>query len=199
MSDRRGHVGFRAAPCFDRAGERVEAVEATELVNVPELGRVESAAQYRNRFVVDLERHGEGVTVLPAMREGEARRVVETCRRAVHHFGDERQRLQRARTELLEQEERGEVAQVAFVRQSQHRTETLLVHVVWAHIMMARHSEMACHLTMARRHLETPGRRSAMREGGPNVSERAGRILTRDGEERILCRTCLAIDEVHDL
>src|SRR6185503_609581 len=111
---------FRAAPCFDGAGERVEAFEATELVSVPEPGRVEGAAQYRNRFVVDLERYGEGVTVLPAMREGEARRVVETCWRAVHDFGDERQRLQSAWPELLEQEERGEVAQVAFVREREH-------------------------------------------------------------------------------
>ena len=65
------------------------------------------------------------MAVLAAVREREARRIVEARRRAVHDLGDQRQRLQRARAELFEQQERGEVAQVALVRQRQHRAEPL--------------------------------------------------------------------------
>src|SRR6185503_10068717 len=104
VGNRRGDVGFRAAPCFDCASECVEAFEASELLVVAEPGRVERASQHRDRFIVDLERHREGVTVLAAMRKGEARGIVESGWRAVHDFGDERQRLQRAWPELLEQQ-----------------------------------------------------------------------------------------------
>ena len=69
------------------------------------------------------------MSVLAAVREREARRIVEPRRRAVHDLGDERQRLQRARAELLEQQERREVAQLALVGERQHGAEPPLVHV----------------------------------------------------------------------
>ena len=52
------------------------------------------------------------MAVFAAVRKGKACRIVESDRRAVHDFGDERQRLQRARSELFEQEERREVSEV---------------------------------------------------------------------------------------
>ena len=61
------------------------------------------------------------MAVLAAVREREARRIGEARRRAVHDFGDERQRLQRARAELLDQQQRREVAQLALVRDAPAR------------------------------------------------------------------------------
>ena len=174
VRDGRGDVRFGATPGFNRARERIEPLEATELVGVTQLRRIERTPQHGDRFIVDLERDGEGVTVLAAMRECEARGIVESGRRAVHDFRDERERLQRARPELLEQQEGREVAQVAFVRERQHGAEPLLVDVRRTHIVMRRHDQVA------------------------NVSQRARRVLTRDGQERILRRTRIAIDEVHD-
>src|SRR6185503_5359441 len=86
---------------------------------------------------------------------------------------------------LLEQEERGEVAQVTFVREREHCAEALLVDVLRAYIVVRWHNE-------------TPGRRSAMREGGADVGKGSRRSLARDGEQRLLRRPRLAIDEVHD-
>ena len=45
------------------------------------------------------------MSVFSPMSECEARRIVEPCGRAVHHFRDEGERLQRARPELLEQQD----------------------------------------------------------------------------------------------
>ena len=112
------------------ADERVEPARAIELVCTARALAASSARRStRDRLVVDLQRHREWVAVLAAVREGEARRVVESCRRAVHDFGDQRQRLQRARAQLFEQQERGEVAQIAFVRERQHGAQPLRVDV----------------------------------------------------------------------
>ena len=72
---------------------------------------------------------------MPAVGEREASGIVEPRRRTVHHFGDQRQRLQRARPELFEQQEGREVAQVALVGERQHGAEPPLVHVGASHIV----------------------------------------------------------------
>ena len=64
-------------------------------------------------LIVGLERHRKRMAVLAAERERESRRIGEARRRAVDHFRDHRQRLQRARTDVLEQQQRREVAQLA--------------------------------------------------------------------------------------
>ena len=55
------------------------------------------------------------MAVLAAVREGEARRIGEAARRAVDHLGDQRQRLQGPRPEIFQQQQRREIAQLAFI------------------------------------------------------------------------------------
>ena len=174
VGDRGVDVGVRRPALLDAAGEGVEPGHAVELVGVSHLGRVEGLPEHRDGLVVDLQRHRERMAVLAAVREREAGRIVEARRRAVHHLGDERQRLQRARTELLEQQERGEVAQLALVREGEHGAEPSRLDVRGADVV-------------PRRHLEPPHR-----------GERRRRILARDGEQRVLRRPRPPVDEVPD-
>ena len=53
--------------------------------------------------------------VFAAMGERKPRRIVKPAGRAMDNFGHQRERLQRARPELLQQQQFGKVMQVAFV------------------------------------------------------------------------------------
>ena len=121
--------------------KRVQPLHAVQLLRVTDSRGSQRPAQHTDRVVVDLQRHRERVSVLSAMRERKPGRILEPRRRTVHHFRDERQRLQRPRTELLQQQERGEVAQLAFVRERQHRAEPFRVDVRRPDIVMRRHLE----------------------------------------------------------
>ena len=114
------------------------------------------------------------MTVLAAVGEREPRRIVEARRRAVHDFGDQRERLQRARTELLDEQQRGEVAQLPLLRERQNGAEPPRLHVGRAHLVMRRHLE------------------------APHVGERAVRILAHDLQQRVLCRARAAVHEIAD-
>ena len=92
-------------PLFDRAREPVQPLHAVQLLGVTDPRGIERAAQDRNGLVVG-ERHRKRMAVLAAVRERKSRQIVEARRRAVHDFGDQRQRLQRPRPELLEQQQR---------------------------------------------------------------------------------------------
>ena len=138
MCDGACDVSVRPAALFDRTRERIQPCEALELIGVPQPRRIEGASQHGDRLVVHLQRHRERVVVLAAVREREPRRVGKPGRRAVHDLGDERQRLQRARSQLLEQRQRREVAQVAFVCQCELRAQPLRIDVGSAGIVMRR-------------------------------------------------------------
>ena len=114
---------------FDGARERVEPRQPVELLRVPELGGVERPPQHADRLVVDFSGTGNGWPSLPPCANEKRAGSSNRARRAVHDLGDQRQRLQRARAELLQQQERGEIAQLALVRERQHRAEPLHVHV----------------------------------------------------------------------
>ena len=98
------------------------------------------------------------MSVLAAMRERKARRIVEPRRRAVHDLGDECQRLQRGRAELLEQQERREIAQLALVGEGEDGAEPALVDVGAADRVPERHLE------------------------APDLRECGGRVGSRDGQ-----------------
>jgi len=141
------------------AQERIEALHPIQFVGAADLRSRQRAAQHPDRFVArPSKRHGEGMAVFAAMRERKPSGILEPRRRAVDHFRDERERLQRARAELLEEQERREVAQVALVRECQHRRRALRVHVGLADVVMDRHLEP------------------------PHVLQRMRRILARDRE-----------------
>ena len=140
-----------------RAHEPVQPFEPVELVRVADLRRVQRPPQHRDRFVVRLQRHRERMPVLAAVREREARRIGEAARRAVHHLGDQRQRLQRARPEILQQQQRREIAELALVRDRQHRAQPLQIDILRAHIVMRAASPAA-----APRRASCPGRSRAI-------------------------------------
>src|SRR5262245_30806806 len=114
------------------------------------------------------------MAVLATVRECESRGIAEACRSAMHHFRDERERLQSPRAELLQQQERGKVAEVTLVREREDGAQPLLVHVGGAHVVVRRHFEMT------------------------DLRNDAQWILAGDRQERLLGRPCLSIDEVHD-
>ena len=95
---RRGGRAARSRARSDRGAPCRRASRSSQL------RRVERAPEHRNRLVVDAKRHGKRVPVLAAVSERESRGVVETRRRAVHDLGDQRERLKRPGTELLEQQ-----------------------------------------------------------------------------------------------
>ena len=58
-------------------------------------------------------------------------------------FGYQGQRLQRPWSELLEKQELGKVAELAFVGHRKHRAQSLIVDIGSANVVMARHLETA--------------------------------------------------------
>ena len=71
----------------------VETLQRLHLLVAPQLGLLHRRFQDANGLVVDLDRHGIGVAVLAAMRQREARRILEAVGRAVHDLGDHGERL----------------------------------------------------------------------------------------------------------
>ena len=58
-------------------------------------------------------------------------------------FGNQGERLQRARAELFQEQKFGEVVQLPIVGDGEHRSEALKVDVLRPHIVMVRHAEVA--------------------------------------------------------
>lgn len=143
MRECSSEVGERLTVLFDGAGEAIKAAEAFDLLGMAKARGVKRAAKDGKRFVVGLERHREWVAVLAAVREGETRGVGEAAGCAVHDFRNERERLQRARTEAFDEQQRGEVAKIVLVRYGEHRAETLEVDVCCAHVVVLWHDELA--------------------------------------------------------
>ena len=82
------------------------------------------------------------MTVLAAVREREARRIGESSGGAVHNLGDQCQRLQRPRAQILQQQQRCEVAELALVGRRQHRPEALEIDISGAHVVVPRHRQL---------------------------------------------------------
>ena len=82
------------------------------------------------------------MAVFAAVREREARRIGEAAGRSVHDFGNQRERLQRARAEIFEQQQRGKIAELALVGDGQHRAQPFQVDVSRAHVVMRRHHQL---------------------------------------------------------
>jgi hypothetical protein len=90
----------------------------------------------------------------------------------VDHLSHQRERLQRARPELFQQQKGGKVADIALVGEREHRAQPSLVHVRLADIVMRRHLKAA------------------------DLGERSCRILSGDGEQGALCRLGASIHQI---
>ena len=53
------------------------------------------------------------------------------------------ERLKRAWTEILQEQEFGEIVQIAFVRDGEHGSETFQIDILRAHFMMRRQAQVA--------------------------------------------------------
>src|SRR6516225_10627358 len=114
------------------------------------------------------------MTILAAMSEGEARGIGETAWSAVNDFGDQSERLKRARTELFQEQQLGKIVKIAFVRNGKHRAETLEIDIGGADVMARWQPKMTRFL-----------------QSGLG-------IFASDFQQRGLRRFGFSIDQVHD-
>ena len=84
------------------------------------------------------------MAIFAAVSEGKARRIGEPARRAMDNFGDQCERLQRARAKVFQEQQFGELAQVALISNGEHGAETFQIDVLRPHLVMTRHLEVAC-------------------------------------------------------
>src|SRR2546427_4218792 len=82
--------------------------------------------------------------VFAAECEGESRGIGKPNGRAVHDFCDDRQRLQRARSQLFEQQKFGKIVQLSIVRDSEHAAEPLQIHIRRVDFMARGKTESCC-------------------------------------------------------
>src|SRR3954451_5469894 len=83
----------------------IEALQGLHFLVAPELCVLHRRFEHTDGFVIDLDRYGIGMAVLAAMRQREAGRIGEAVRRAMHDFGDHRQRTHRAQTDARRQQQ----------------------------------------------------------------------------------------------
>jgi len=132
-------VCHRIKSLFDIAREFVQTAKPFKLFGVAQLGGVECIAQNRKGLIVRLEWNREGVSVFAAVCEGEARRIGEAARCAMHNFSDQCERLKRPRAEPFDQQERRKVAEFLIVRHRQNGSKALQVDICATDFVMRRH------------------------------------------------------------
>src|SRR5947207_5789864 len=105
------------------AGLIVEGTDGDEVVVVTELGGVDSLTKDADGFVVDAEGNGKRVTVLAAVREGEARGIGEAAGSAVDDLRDHGQRFDGAPADARDEQELFEVRGAPFGCRTEARVE----------------------------------------------------------------------------
>ena len=81
------------------------------------------------------------MAVLAAVGERETRGIRKSHRRPVDHFGNQSKRLQRARAQLFQQQQRCEIAQIALVSDRQNRAQPLEIDILGTYVVMRRHRQ----------------------------------------------------------
>jgi hypothetical protein len=82
----------------------VEPPERAKFFFASELRAPDRGFQDTDRFVVDLERHGKGMPILPPMRKRKSSGIREAIRRSMHDFSHHRQGPNGSRTHTRRQE-----------------------------------------------------------------------------------------------
>ena len=82
--------------------EAIETPETIEFLRMADFRCIQGIAKKPQRLVISLQRHRMRVAVLAAMRKCKPRGIVEPTGRAVNHFRNECERLERAWAELLQ-------------------------------------------------------------------------------------------------
>jgi hypothetical protein len=73
---------------LDQARLLIQALQRTQFLLASQFRAADGRLQHAHRFVVHPQWHGEGMPVLPAMRERKSSRVGEAIRSSVHDLGD---------------------------------------------------------------------------------------------------------------
>ena len=128
---------------FDDAREAVKAFEAVEFLCVADASGVECAAEDVEGFVVGLQRNRKRMAVFTAVGERETRGIGEASGCAVNDFGDERERLQSARSKPFDEQERRKIAKFLAMGYGENGAEAFEIDIGFADIVMRRHDEAA--------------------------------------------------------
>ena len=76
------------------------------------------------------------VTILASVRERETCRIVETARRAMDHFRNQRQRLKCAWSKFFHEQEISKVFKIFLVRDCEHGSESFQIDVSCVNLVM---------------------------------------------------------------
>ena len=93
------------------------------------------------------------------------------------HFGHQSERLQRAGTEFLQQQQFGEVVKITFVGYGEHCAKPLEVHIRRADLVMWWHTQMAGRIENVLRMLPSDTQQGALRRSSMCVHEIHDRAL----------------------
>jgi hypothetical protein len=156
---------------FHFAGQSIQSPETLKLFRMPKSSCVHRTPQNGKRFIVGLQRHGEGMSIFATVSEGEARRIREPARRSVDNFCDQRQRLQCPWSQSLNQQQRGKVVQLLLMRHRQNCTQPFQVNVLGPNIMMHRHNQLASVIQGTRHRLSRNGEQRVLRSLGAGVHQ----------------------------
>ena len=82
------------------------------------------------------------MAVFAAVGERKTRGIVETAWSSMNDFGNQREGLKRARTELVQQQKLGKIVKLAVVGKRKHGAEALEIDIRATDFMARRHLQM---------------------------------------------------------
>jgi hypothetical protein len=127
---------------FDAACLIVQPPDRCKFLLTAEPGVPDCRSHHPDRLVIDLQRHREGMPVLAAMREGEARWIGEAVWRTMNHLGDRRQGPHRPRADTRHQQQFSEILRATIGRRRETGVKPRHQHILGADIVMGRHDQM---------------------------------------------------------
>src|ERR1041385_5252086 len=129
MANHRIEIGLRFELGLDGSNELIQTAKAVELFPVAELGSVEGNAQVVEGLIVGLQRDRKRMAVFAAVGERKTRGIVETAWGPMNDFGNQREGLKRARTELVQQQKLGKIVKLAVVGKREYGAEALEIDI----------------------------------------------------------------------
>ena len=123
----------------------IKTSHSAEFLVLAELRLLDGGFEDANGLVINLQGHGVGVAVLPAMCERESRRIGETAWGAVNDLSDHGKRLNCAGTHPGCEKQLREILGCALSRRGKIAVETACVNVAGPDIVMRWHDKVRKH------------------------------------------------------
>src|ERR1700739_2447647 len=121
---------------FDTSNEAIQTPKAVYFVGVSKLCGIKCASQNPQRLIIGGKGHGKRMSIFAAMRKREAGGVRKAAGDSVNDLSNQSQCLERSRTEAFLQQKRCEIAQIAFVRDCEDRTESFQIDIGRSNFMV---------------------------------------------------------------